>query len=351
MILLRSALAATLVALSVPVMAPAQPVEMNIMTGGPQGTYFRFGQDIADLGASCGLSIGVQQSAGSVENVFAVRDRPVTQFGIVQSDVLEYFRTYENEDPALRRAAQGLRIAFPLYNEEVHILARREIADLGALAGQRVSVGADGSGTALTARLVLDLAEIAPGETRTDLGTSEALDALIEGEIDALFYVVGAPAALFDDPRIDPERFHLVPVADPVLETVYSPATVTAGTYPFVTEDMRAIAVKAVLMTFDFDRTRNAYHGASCDSVADTAHLLLSRFETLRETGHPKWQSVDMIAIPPGWEVSDCVLEGLDPAHDFTCVSPDGTVAEAPAAVLPEGNQLFIERVCARIGC
>ena len=351
MILLRAALTAAVATLGIPTVAPAQPVEMNIMTGGPQGTYFRFGQDISDLGASCGLSIGVRQSAGSVENVFAVRDRPVTQFGIVQSDVLEYFRTYEDEDPALRRAAQGLRIAFPLYDEEVHILARREIADLGALSGQRVAVGADGSGTALTARLVLDLAEIAPGETRTDLGTTEALDALIAGDIDAMFYVVGVPAALFEDPRIDAERFHLLPVADPVLETVYSPATIVAGTYPFVTEDVSGIAVKAVLMTFDYDRARNAYHGASCDAVADAAHLVLTRFDTLRETGHPKWQSVDMTAIPPGWEVSDCVLEGLDPAHAFTCVSPGGGVIETPVAVPAEGNQLFIERVCARIGC
>ena len=91
MIFLRAALTAAVATLGIPTVAPAQPVEMNMMTGGPQGTYFRFGQDISDLGASCGLSIGVRQSAGSVENVFAVRDRPVTQFGIVQSDVLEIF--------------------------------------------------------------------------------------------------------------------------------------------------------------------------------------------------------------------------------------------------------------------
>lgn len=351
MIPIRAALIGALAALALPPAVIAQPVEVNIMTGGPQGTYYRFGQDIADLGANCGLAIGVQQSAGSVENVFAVRDRPVTQFGIVQSDVLEYFQTYQNEDPALRRAAQGLRIAFPLYDEEIHILARRDIGDLAGLAGQRVAAGTDGSGTALTSRLVLDLAEISPGETRADLGNAEALDALIAGEIDAMFYVVGAPAALFDDPRIDPERFHLLPVSDPVLAQVYSPATIAAGTYPFLTEDVTGIAVKAVLMAFDYNRAGNAYHRASCAAVADVSHLILTRFDTLRDSGHPKWQSVEMTAIPPGWEVSDCVLEGLSPTHDFTCTGPDGAVAETPEIALPEGNRLYIERVCARIGC
>ena len=83
----------------------------------------------------------MRESAGSIENMNAVRDRRATQLGIVQSDVLEYFTTFAGDDPALRRAAQGIRIAFPLYDEEVHVLARREIGSLADLAGQ---AGGDG---------------------------------------------------------------------------------------------------------------------------------------------------------------------------------------------------------------
>ena len=104
---------------------------------------------------------------------------------------------------------------------------------------------------------------MAPAERRA-LGPAEALEALLAGEIDALFYVVGAPAELFASERIDPEAFHLLPLTDPVLAAVYTPTEVAAGTYPFVTEPVPVVAVKAVLVTFDFQPERNAYQAASC---------------------------------------------------------------------------------------
>src|SRR5690606_16125164 len=110
----------------------------------------------------CGLTLDVVESAGSLENFLSVRQRRHTQFGIVQSDVLEYLKTYAAEDPAIARAIHGVRIAFPLYNEEVHILARRDIAELDDLNGRRVAIGAEESGNFLTASLVLDLTETQP---------------------------------------------------------------------------------------------------------------------------------------------------------------------------------------------
>ena len=71
------------------------------------------------------------------------------------------------DDPGIARAILGVRIAFPLYNEEVHVLARREIATLADLSGQRVAIGVEDSGTFLTASLVLDLAGVEPAERRT----------------------------------------------------------------------------------------------------------------------------------------------------------------------------------------
>lgn len=331
---------------------PVAAQEGNIVTGGPSGTYIQIGRDLAALGAECGIGLAVRESAGSIENMNAVRDRRATQLGIVQSDVLEYFRTFAADDPALRRAAQGIRIAFPLYNEEVHVLARREIGSLADLAGKRVATGTEGSGTRLTADLVLDLAQVEPGE-RVALAPAEALPALLEGRVDALFYVVGAPAELFRAADIDPERFHLVPMTDPVLKAVYTPVEVAAGTYPFVTEAVPVVAVKAVLVTYDFQPGKNSYQAASCRMVADMSHMILTRFDQLKETGHPKWKAVDVKDLPPGWEVSACVLDGLDPAYAFTCRKPDGTsVEEGPA---PGGesdpNRLFLSRVCAEMGC
>lgn len=344
------ALAAWLLAGGLP--AAAQEVEANIVTGGPAGTYIQIGRDLAALGAECGLTLNVQESAGSIENMNAVRDRRATQLGIVQSDVLEYFKTFADEQPNLRRAAQGVRIAFPLYNEEVHVLARRDIGSLADLAGKRVATGTEGSGTRLTADLVLDLAEVEPGE-RLPLGPSDGLEALLAGEADAFFYVVGAPAELFQSDRIDPEQFHLLPMTEPVLKAVYTPTEVAAGVYPFMKEAVPVVAVKAVLVTFDFQPERNSYQAGSCKMVADMSHLVLTRFGELQQKGHPKWKAVDVKDIPPGWEVASCVLEGLEPAYGFSCRKPDGTVVQEGigASEESEPNRLFLQRVCARMGC
>ena len=118
--------------------ATAQEYESNIVTGGASGTYIQIGRDLAKIAADCGRTLNVKESAGSLENILAVRDRPRTQLGIAQSDVLEYVRTFQADDPVLARAARGVRIMFPLYDEEVHVLARSDIADLKGLAGKRV---------------------------------------------------------------------------------------------------------------------------------------------------------------------------------------------------------------------
>ena len=145
------------------------------------------------MAAECGVSSRPRER-GSVENMQAVRDRPATQLGIVQSDVLEYFRTFEADDPDLRRPARGVRVAFPLYDEEVHVLAGRDIATLADLAGQAGGDRDGGSGTRVTAG-----PDPRPGAGRAaerlSLAPDAALEALLAGEIDALFYVVGAPAA------------------------------------------------------------------------------------------------------------------------------------------------------------
>ncbi len=335
------ALLAAFLAAAATLPAAAQEVERNILTGGPTGTYIQFGRDIAGLVESCGQTLNVRESAGSLENFLGVRQRPVTQLGIVQSDVLEYLRTYAADDPDIARAVAGVRIAFPLYDEEVHLLARDGIGALSDLDDGRVAVGVEDSGTFLTASLALDLAGVTA--ERVAIAPDASLDQLLAGEIDALFYVAGAPAALFEDPRIDGEAFHLVPLTDEVLKAVYRPATIAADTYPFQTGPVESVAVKAVLMTYDYDPDLNAYHAASCKAVADTANLILTRFDDLQEAGHPKWSQVDLEDIPPGWDIGACVNAGLQPGYDPGCT--------APAADESAANSIYRQRICETIGC
>ena len=345
--ILRCLLAALLLTALVPERAAAQEFQRTILTGGPTGTYIEIGRDIAGLMESCGQTLTVEETAGSLENLLGVRQRTGTQFGIVQSDVLEYLQTYAAQDSQIRRAIDGMRIAFPLYNEEVHILATRALESTDDLDGARVAIGVDDSGTFLTASLMLDLLGVAPAE-RLTIGPDEAMERLRAGDIDAFFFVSGAPTPIFEDDTIDPERFHLLPITDDVLRSVYTPARIEAGTYPFQQEAVDVVAVKAILMTYEYVPSRNAYHRESCRTVSDVSHLILTRIDTLRETGHPKWRKVDLQDVPPGWDVSRCVLDGIDPGYRSSCTPP------APEPALPEDsgtNALYRQRICAIIEC
>ncbi len=110
------------------------------------------------------------------------------------------------------------------------------------------------------------------------------------------------------------------------------------------------IAVKAVLMTYDYNPRRNAYHRASCKAVSDITHVIATRFNELRETGHPKWQQVDLNDLPPGWHIGNCVNTGLAPDYHLAC---EGDPPAAPPQAVPDSaaNSAYRERICATIGC
>ncbi len=337
-----------LVGLALPVQA--QEFEKNILTGGPSGTYIQFGRNIAEVAAKCNVTLNVRESAGSLENFLGVRKRRNTQFGIVQSDVLEYLKTFAADDPGVARAILGVRIAFPLYNEEVHILGTKDINSLADLNGKRIAIGVEDSGTFLTASLVLDLAQVVPAE-RLTINAEAALQSLKAGQIDAFFYVAGAPTKIFQAPDIDASRFHLVPISDPTLQAVYSPAQIAAGTYPFQPDAVNVVAVKAVLMTYEYSPRRNAYHRESCKSVSDIANVIVTRFGELRENGHPKWQQVDLGDLPPGWNIGNCVNAGLEPGYELVCEGDAPAASTAAPTAEDEANSAYRRRICASIGC
>ena len=58
-------------------------VDLAIMTGGAKGTYYQFGLNLKELVKPKGIKLKVNNSTGSIENLYAVYKRPHTQMGIV----------------------------------------------------------------------------------------------------------------------------------------------------------------------------------------------------------------------------------------------------------------------------
>ncbi|MDP9836629.1 TRAP transporter TAXI family solute receptor [Neorhizobium huautlense] len=292
---------------------------MASMEGGSQTMIAR---DIAELGNKCGLPLQVVDSHGSLENFFGVRNRHNTQFGIVDSDILNYLSAYRGSNEDVKQAIQGMRIMLPLYDAEVHIVARAGINSLQDLRGKRLGVGQKDGTAYLTSQLILDILRIQVTERVTG-SADEMIELLRQGEIDALLKVGNAPMPMFTDGRVD-NSFHLVPITDEVLHASYKPVTLPAGTYSFQREPVKTIASKTLLMTYEYGSEKNAYYRNSCKAVADFTNLIVGNLDELRRVGHhPKWKTLNLTEIPKGWEVGQCVRKGLEPTYEVSCTQTE----------------------------
>lgn len=273
-------------------------LELSIMTGGLKGTYYQFGLNLKELAKENNIELNVFNSTGSVENIYAVFKRPNTQMGIVQSDVLAFVSRVQT-DPVLKRIAKKIKMVFPLYNEEIHLLGRKDISDFDGLNNKRVAIGEEGSGTYLTAKLLFEISDIKPSEMLT-IGLDDALSQLKAGTIDAMFYVCGYPVKLFSENVTEEDGLALIPITDKNIVEFYPRAQIPANTYKWQKEMIETAAVKAVLVSFDFRRN-------NCEYVGKFAKILYDNMEWLTNSGHPKWKSVDLNYPLKGWEQYDCV--------------------------------------------
>ncbi len=286
---------------------PVLAADLGLITGGEKGTYFQFGLNLQRLAKQNGVNLTVYPSKGSIENVYAVYQRPATQLGIVQSDVLA-FVTRVQTDPVLRRIAKKTRMVFPLYNEEIHILGRAGVAEFDDLNDRRVAIGREGSGTYLTARLLFNVADVAPREM-VPIDTDEALAELKAGRIDAMFYVAGFPVKLFTEGVAEADGLSLVPVLNKSISEFYPRAEIPANTYRWQPKTVPTVAVKSVLVSFDFRRR-------DCETVGRFAKTISDNMDWLISNGHPKWKAVDLNFPLKGWEQYDCVRKYLGKAGE-----------------------------------
>ena len=280
----------------------AGDIDMGIVTGGPKGTYYQIGLNLEALVAPRGINLRVDNSKGSIENIYAVYQRPKTQLGIVQSDVLAFVSRVQS-NPVLKGIARKTKMVFPLYNEEVHLVGKSDILGFDYLSGRRVAIGKEGSGTYMTAELLFKVSGVEPAE-KLAIGTDDAIAQLKRGTIDAMFYVAGFPVKLFSEEVQPEDDLVLIPITNKSILEFYPPSEIPAGTYSWQPEPVPTAAVKAVLVSYDF---RN-YH---CQTVGQVAKLVYENMDWLTTNGHPKWQSVDLNYPLKGWEQYDCVKKYL----------------------------------------
>lgn len=295
---------------SLAVFKPVWAQDLGIVTGSKTGTYIQIGLNIRELVKPHGIDLDVRASAGSIENILAVRHTPGVQMGIVQQDVLAFIKQQAEQNPETRDEMLSLvktvRLVFPLYNEEVHVLARAGINSFADLEGKNVAIGKKNSGTFLTSVVLFDKIGVTPART-FGYGAAQALEAMRQGEIDAMIYVVGVPAKVFVESLSESDGFHLVPISPsdyPFLVDTYTFSRIPSNTYPWLKENVETVAVKAVLVSYN-------YRGENCQHLGKLARLVWDGMPDLKQTGHAKWNAVHLSEQIDGWQQYDCVTNAL----------------------------------------
>jgi hypothetical protein len=177
------------------------------------------------------------------------------EFGLLQNDVAYY--AYNGVEMFKDAKVGKIRGVATLYPEIIQIVTLKEnnIKTIYDLKGKRVAVGAPGSGTAVDALQILNAAGI--DESNTDirfLNFKEVSDALKDKTIDAGFIVAGIPTAAVSDIAAVRE-VAIVEVPDEIYNKLkenypfYTQVNIPAGTYNGVDEDVKTVAVLAMLAT------------------------------------------------------------------------------------------------------
>lgn len=288
------------------------PSRVGIVTGSVTGTYIKFGQDMANATEGTGLSLLVKESQGSLANIRRLISTENAAAGIVQSDVLGFLT--RSTDPQMQRVANRLRLIFPFYNEEVHLYARKDIKSFADLRGKRVVVGSKGSGNWLTSTNLLHMMQVEPAE-RLNMNPAAGATAVLTGDADAMFYVAGKPVKLFtnieelkDNPKYRElaKDVHMVPLDEPKMLDEYLAASLGPADYSWLEEETPTIAVKAILVSFDFSSKKTSYYTRRCNELKILSGAIRSNIDRLRKSGHPKWNEVNLDEDIGLWKRDQC---------------------------------------------
>jgi uncharacterized protein len=286
-------------------------IPYKIVTADPRGTYFAIGKDLAKFVApEAGIDLEVLPTNGSAENMKLLRHEPGVKLAIVQADVYQAFvdrGAQKNADAW--RTIRPLRVVLPLYNTEIHFVARADsnLNYLHDLKEARINGGLVGSGAAFITHTLYRMMfnQPIPEPAASYMPNAEALVKLItDKSIDVAVVAAGQPAPIIANMQPEAQKFIKLLKFDPSHPAskdamkIYSPATVRATSYPnLIKDDFTTISVGAFLVTYDYTLDSTVQH------LTKFARALCQQFPALQAKGHEKWKDVDLTlpALNDGW--------------------------------------------------
>jgi hypothetical protein len=272
----------------------------TIATGPTDGTYFQIAQDIKNVAAKDGIELQVMPTKGSFENIQLLSTGKV-ELAIVQLDALRFTSDTLRQQRGLE-LFDSIKVVLNLYPEEIHILTKNKaIQTFYHLEGKKVSVGAQGGGTALTAAVlfsVYDIKAVLSNDT-----FEEAVKKIDQGALDAVVFVGGAPVPFIA--KLD-SGFHFVRLpGNAVLEQIYLRSPLGKNQYGWAGADTETFSVPSAIM--GVDNRSEQFAGQMQQLVLS----VLNNREYLETSGHPKWKTAIVRSYFPyrGYEPTNQLIQ------------------------------------------
>ena len=172
---------------------PAPPDRIVISAGREDGAYYLFAKQYQEILARNNVTLEIRSSAGSVENIERLQAKTDgADVAFVQGGTSEPTGSQD----LLSLGSLYYEPLWVFYIEQVYHSSRSQLNRLTDLRGKRLAIGAKGSGTRLvTLQLLDDNAVTAPPAALFPLSGQDAADALLQGDVDAAFFIASPRSA------------------------------------------------------------------------------------------------------------------------------------------------------------
>lgn len=285
---------------------------ISIGTGGVTGVYYPTGGAICRLVNKSrkehGIRCAVESTGGSVYNINTIKGGEL-EFGVAQSDwqYHAFNGTSKFEGDA---AFPNIRAVMSVHPEPFTLIARGDsgISSFEDLKGKRVNVGNPGSGQRATMEVVMDAFGIGMDDLAlaTEYKGSEMAKQLCDGNIDAMIYTIGHPAAAIKEATTTCDASLVSVTGAPVDKLVadnpfYRVATIPGGMYKGTDGDTTTFGVGATFVTSA---------DVSEDVVYVVAKSVMENIEDFRGL-HPAFANLD-----PAEMVQDGLSAPLHPGAE-----------------------------------
>ena len=262
---------------------------IDIGSGSEAGTYYPFAVGIAQVLNDNLANVKAQahSTGGSLVNNKRMYAKAL-EMAMMQNDVAFY--AYEQLEGV--KLNKNLRAIGTLYPEDIHIVVRKDsgIKSLKDMVGKTIAIGNKGSGQRRNSVQILQTAGILAAVNKDGSKFKAAVEKLINGEIDGLFYTVGWPAkGLVELTNKVDCRF--ISLEKSLIKRMvsdfpfYVESFIPENTYHNLNTNIKTIAVKASLVVReDLD-----------DSLVYAMTKVIFENLDFLKTTHKKWENVSLM--------------------------------------------------------